>query len=69
MPNPKTEEDYQKESDARTLAEAEVIKADARRLAGAKEAAANMVSTMEKVAEGTPPVRTAKYGEGDGLSS
>ena len=43
MPVMKSERDWMKEDDARTLAQAEVIKADKTRLAGAQEAAKRML--------------------------
>ena len=60
MPIMKSERDWMKEDDSRTLAQAEVIKADKTRLAGAQEAAKRMLVEeqernrgLAKVANGT----------------
>ena len=44
----KSEKDWQKESDARTLMEAELIKASKERLKGAREAAKKIVTERQK---------------------
>jgi hypothetical protein len=47
----KTNADWQKESDARTLAEAERIKSEPSRLKGAQAAAKRMLSEQQKEAQ------------------
>ena len=66
----KSERDWMKEDDARTLAQAEVIKADKTRLAGAQEAAKRMLveqqehnSGLAKVANGTVTRQQSSVGD------
>lgn len=57
---PKTDEEWQAESDARTLAEAETIKADAGRNLKAQKAAARLLDEKEKEAEALRMLANAK---------
>lgn len=57
---PTTDEQWQAESDARTLAEAETIKADAGRNLKAQKAAARLLDEKEKEAEALRMLANAK---------
>lgn len=57
---PTTDEQWQAESDARTLAEAETIKADAGRNLKAQKAAARLLEEKEKEAEALRMLANAK---------
>ena len=52
MPQPKSEKQWQAESDARTLAEAEAIKATPSRMRPAKTAAKKLATEAQKQATG-----------------
>lgn len=58
--NRKTEADWKAESDAHTLAEAEVIKADEKRHASAKEAGERLATEARKRAEAMERIANTK---------
>ena len=60
MPSPKTEKQWEAESDAGTLAQAEVITNTPTRLRAAKTAAKKLAADQEKQARGMRKVATGK---------
>jgi hypothetical protein len=60
----KSEKDWKAENDANTIAEAEAIKADKERLAGAKKAAAKMAKEQRARADGLTKLAGRRSGRG-----